>query len=231
MTGIPGRSIGERVQYLLRSVPADVVVLAAAKLRTPDEIRAALDAGLGIIGENYVQEALAMQTALGRGGAEWHLIGHLQRNKAKDAVHAFDLIQTLDSMRLGGAVDAAARAAGRIMPVLVEVNSGREPQKAGVLPENAADLVQALDRLDALQVLGLMTMGPVVADPEALRTVFRDTRRLFETFARENFARARMSILSMGMSNSYRVAIEEGATMVRIGSALFGPRDEGPVGS
>jgi hypothetical protein len=110
------------------------------------------------------------------------------------------------------------------MPILVEVNSGRESQKAGALPEETADLVRALETLDAVRVLGLMTMGPLVADPESLRAPFRDTKRLFDELNRHGLERARMQILSMGMSDSYRVAIEEGATMVRIGTALFGPR-------
>jgi hypothetical protein len=110
------------------------------------------------------------------------------------------------------------------MPVLVEINSGREPQKSGILPEEATDLVRALERLDAVRVVGLMTMGPLVADPEALRPAFRETKRLFDELGRNGPRHAQMQILSMGMSDSYRVAIAEGATMVRVGTALFGPR-------
>jgi hypothetical protein len=199
-------------------------VVAAAKMRTPDEVRAVLAAGISIVGENYVQEAEAAQAAVSRAAAKWHLIGHLQRNKAKDAVRLFDLIQTVDSIRLAEAVDAASHALGRVTPILVEVNSAREPQKSGVLPEDATDFVRALERLEAVRVVGLMTMGPLVADPEALRPPFRDTKRLFDGLRRLALERAQMQILSMGMSESYRVAIEEGATMVRIGTALFGLR-------
>jgi PLP dependent protein len=219
------QEIVQRVQQVRAEVPAGVAVVAAAKTRTPDEIRAVLSAGVTIVGENYVQEAQAAQDALGRGAAEWHLIGHLQRNKAKDAARLFDLIQTVDSERLGAAVDAASRAIGRVTPVLVEVNGAREEQKSGALPEDVEELVRALDRLTSLRVIGLMTMGPLAPDPEALRPAFRETRRLFETLRRQPFERARMEILSMGMSDSYRAAIEEGSTMVRIGTALFGPRE------
>ena len=217
-------AVAERAREILAEVPPGVTVVAAAKTRTPDEIRVALTAGICTVGENYVQEAEAAQAALGRSTAQWHLIGHLQRNKAKAAVRLFDLIQTIDSERLGEAVDAAARAVGRVTPVLVEVNSAREAQKSGVFPEDIADLVRALDHLEAIRVVGLMTLGPAVSDPEALRSAFRETRRLFETLRETAFLRVKMDILSMGMSDSYHVAIEEGSTMLRIGTTLFGPR-------
>lgn len=215
----------ERTRRILAEIPRGVTVVAAAKMRTTDEIRAALAGGIAVVGENYVQEANAVQTALGRNATQWHMIGRLQRNKAKDAVRLFDLIQTVDSLALGEALDSAARAVGLVMPVLVEVNSAREPQKAGALPEGVDELVRALDNLESLRVVGLMTMGPITSDPETLRPLFRETRGLFDALAGEEYARARMEILSMGMSNSYRVAIEERATMVRIGSALFGTRE------
>ncbi len=217
-------AIRERVRATLAEIPPGVTIVAAAKTRTLDEIRAALSAGVMIVGDNYVQEAQAVQAVLGRGMAQWHLIGHLQRNKAKEAVRLFDLIQTVDSVRLGEALDGASRAIGRVTPVLVEVNSAREAQKSGITPEDAAGLVAALDRLESLRVVGLMTMGPLAIDPEALRAAFRETRRLFEALHARTFEQARMEILSMGMSDSYRMAIEEGSTMVRMGTALFGPR-------
>jgi pyridoxal phosphate enzyme (YggS family) len=217
-------SIEERARRLLSDIPAGVTVVAAAKMRTPDEVRAVLAAGISIVGENYVQEAASAQAAVSRAAAKWHFIGHLQRNKAKDAVRLFDLIQTVDSIRLAEAVNAASRALGRVTPILVEINSGREPQKSGALPEEAADLVRALERFEAVRVVGLMTMGPLVADPESLRAPFRDTKRLFDELGGHGLGHAQMQILSMGMSDSYRVAIDEGATMVRVGTALFGPR-------
>jgi len=217
-------SIEERARRLFSEIPPGVTVVAAAKMRTPDEVRAVLAAGISIVGENYVQEAAAAQAVVSRAVARWHLIGRLQRNKAKDAVRLFDLIQTVDSVRLAEAVDAASHALGRVTPILVEVNSAREPQKSGVLPEDATDFVRALEKLEAVRVVGLMTMGPLVADPESLRPAFRETKRLFDGLSRLALERTQMQILSMGMSDSYRVAIDEGATMVRVGTALFGPR-------
>jgi pyridoxal phosphate enzyme (YggS family) len=217
-------SIEERARRLFSEIPPGVTVVAAAKMRTPDEVRAVLAAGISIVGENYVQEAEAAQAAVSRAAAKWHLIGRLQRNKAKDAVRLFDLIQTVDSVRLAEAVDAASHAVGRVTPILIEVNSAREPQKSGVLPEEVADLVRALETFQAVHVVGLMTMGPLVADPEALRPAFRDTKRLFDELSGHGLEHAQMRILSMGMSESYRMAIDEGATMVRVGTALFGPR-------
>jgi PLP dependent protein len=225
MESMDTAAISERARQVLAEIPPSVAVVAAAKTRTPEEIHAVLSAGISIVGENYVREAAAAQAAVSRAAAQWHLIGHLQRNKAKDAVRLFDLIQTVDSERLGEALDAASRAVGRVTPVLIEVNSAREPQKSGALPEDVPDLVRALDRLSSLRVAGLMTMGPLVADAEALRRAFRETRRLFDELQQIPFERAAMDILSMGMSDSYRIAIEEKATMVRIGTALFGPRE------
>ena len=218
--------IEERVRGVLGAIPPRVTVVAAAKTRTPDEVRAALAGGIRAVGENYVQEAAAAQAVVGRAAAEWHLIGSLQRNKAKDAVRLFDLIQTVDSLRLAEKLDLEARKIARTLPVLVEVNSGREAQKSGVLPEDVEDLVREIAGLPSLEIRGLMTMGPASAESEALRPPFAETRRRFEALTRLAIPNVRMAILSMGMSDSYRVAIEEGATMVRLGTVLFGPRRE-----
>jgi pyridoxal phosphate enzyme (YggS family) len=172
---------------------------------------------------NYVQEAATVLPAIGR-RARWHFIGHLQTNKAKKAVEIFDLIETVDSISLGRELDKRAAAAGKPMDVLVEVNSGHEPQKAGVLPEDAEGLVRELAALPRLRVLGLMTMGPFEGDPEDSRPFFRETRRVFEALAKAAVPGAAMERLSMGMSHSWRVAVEEGANLVRIGTAIFGPR-------
>jgi len=215
--------IRENVKRVLAELPDGVTLVAAAKGRSVGEIREAVEAGVRIVGHNYVQEAEAAVTAIGE-AVEWHMIGHLQRNKAHDAVRLFDLIESVDSLRLARRLDRVCRELNRTMPVLIEVNSGREPQKSGVLPEAAAEVVEAIGRLDGLSVRGLMTMGPLVDDPEALRPCFRETRGLFDRLATAGIPGVRMEILSMGMSDSYRAAIEEGATMVRIGTALFGPR-------
>ena len=217
-------SIEDRVRQTLASLPTDVRLVAAAKTRIPDEIRAAIAGGVKIVGQNYVQEAKRAIEILGRDAAEWHMIGHLQRNKARDAVRLFDVIQTVDSLRLAERIDAEARKVGRIMPVLIEINSAQEAGKTGILPEDADDLVAQVVELPSIHVEGLMTMGPLTADLEELRPFFRLTKGLFDRIAGLEIESARMATLSMGMSDSYEVAIEEGSNMIRVGTALFGPR-------
>lgn len=217
--------IEENVKRILAELPPGVVLVAAAKSRTPDEIRRAVAAGVKVIGENYVQEADGAFSALGR-IAQWHFIGHLQKNKVKRAVLIFDMIETVDSLELGRRIDRECARRGRVMPVLVEINSGREPQKAGVLPEDAEELVRGLAELEHLKVQGLMTMGPRTGDPEGARHYFRETKRIFAHLAFLGLDNVEMRYLSMGMSNTYKIAIEEGANMVRIGSAIFGERKE-----
>lgn len=154
------------------------------------------------------------------------MIGHLQRNKVKTAVGLFDLIETVDSWRLAEALDRRCAVVGKVMPVLVEVNSGQEAGKTGVLPEDVDGLMQRLNALQHIRVQGLMTMGPRFGDPEQARPYFRATRAAFERISAWNLSGVTMRYLSMGMSNSYRVAIEEGANMVRIGTKIFGRRPE-----
>jgi pyridoxal phosphate enzyme (YggS family) len=216
--------IGERTKRILDELPSGVTLVVAAKTRTPEEIRAAIDGGARIVGQNYVQEASVAIETLGRDAAEWHMLGHLQKNKVRQAVHLFDTIQTVDSLRLAERIDRECRKIDRVMPVLVEVNSAREPQKSGVLPEDTEALVRAVSALKYVSVRGLMTMGPFADDPETIRPVFRETKRLFDALADAATPSVRMEILSMGMSDSYRVAIEEGANMVRLGTILFGSR-------
>jgi pyridoxal phosphate enzyme (YggS family) len=215
--------IKDNVAAILRQLPPGIELVAAAKTRTASEILQALEAGVGIIGENYVQEAADVFPAIG-GRARWHFIGHLQTNKVKKAVEIFDLIETVDSIGLGREIDKRSAAAGKTIDILVEVNSGSEPQKAGVLPEEAEPLVRSLAALPHLRVRGLMTMGPFEGDPEDSRPYFKETRRVWEALMIQAIPGTEMRYLSMGMTNSWRVAIEEGATMVRIGTAIFGPR-------
>ncbi len=215
--------ITANVKAILAELPPGVELVAAAKTRTAAEILEAVEAGVRTIGENYVQEAAAVFPEVGR-RARWHLIGHLQTNKAKRAVEIFDLVETVDSIGLGAELDKRAGAAGRTMEVLVEVNSGHEPQKAGVVPDDAEALVRSLAALPHLRVLGLMTMGPFEGDPEDSRPYFQETRRVFEALRSLSIPGAEMRHLSMGMSHSWRAAVEEGATIVRIGTAIFGPR-------
>jgi pyridoxal phosphate enzyme (YggS family) len=215
--------IKENLKKILEELPEGVKLVGAAKTRTPDEVLEAIDAGLKIIGENYVQEAEKAFEAVGA-KVRWHLIGHLQSNKAKKAVKIFDVIETVDSMKLARAIDKACQNMGKVMQVLIEVNSGEEPQKAGVMPEDGISLVRDMSGLKNIKIMGLMTMGPFAGDPEDARPYFHKTRKLFEEIKALNLPGVEMKYLSMGMSNSYRVALEEGANMVRIGTKLFGER-------
>ena len=215
--------IRENVRKILQELPEGVELVGAAKTRTTDEIAEAIDAGLHIVGHNYVQEAEESFRALGN-RAKWHMIGHLQSNKAKKAVEIFDMVETVDSLKLANAISKAAVAKQKVMQVLVEINSGEEDQKAGVLPVNALSLILEMVRLKNLKVIGLMTMGPFVGDPEDARPYFKRTKDLFEEIKQKGIEDLEMRVLSMGMSNSYRIAVEEGATFVRIGTKIFGER-------
>ena len=215
--------IEENVKRILEQIPAGVEVVGAAKTRTPEEILESIEAGLKIIGENYVQEAERAFEVIGP-RAKWHMIGHLQSNKAKKAVRIFDMIETVDSYKLARAIDNACRKTDKVMAVLMEINSGEEPQKAGVMPAEAISLVKDVSELKNIRIMGLMTMGPFAGDPEDARPYFKKTRRLFEDIKKLNLSGVEMKYLSMGMSNSYMVALEEGANMVRIGTKIFGER-------
>ena len=215
--------IRENVKTILAELPEAVKLVGAAKTRSPEEILEAVDAGLGIIGENYIQEAERAFQAIGQ-KAKWHMIGHLQSNKAKKAVKIFDMIETVDTIKLARAVDNACRKEEKIMPVLIEINSGEEDQKAGVMPSEAVSLVREMAQLEHIRIMGLMTMGPFTGDPEDARPYFQKTRSIFEEIKALDVPGVEMKFLSMGMSNSYQVAIEEGANLVRIGTKLFGPR-------
>lgn len=215
--------IKEQVRKILEELPDGVQLVGAAKTRTPEEILEAIEAGLRIVGENYVQEAERVYQAIAN-RASLHMIGHLQSNKAKKAVKIFDMIETVDSMKLAGEIDKACRKIGKVMPVLIEINSGEEDQKSGVMPEDAVSLVKEMSALRNIKVMGLMTMGPFAGDPEEARPYFKRTRALFESLKEMDIPAVEMRHLSMGMSNSYRVALEEGANMVRIGTKLFGER-------
>jgi hypothetical protein len=193
----------------------DILLIGASKTVEAERIRQALAAGLTALGENRVQEARAKIAALGR-PVEWHLIGHLQTNKVKDALELFDLIHSLDRLELGRALDRRARARGRPVEALVQVNVAAEPTKGGWLPDALGGALDGLAALAHVEVRGLMAIPPEVERPEDARPWFR---RLAALAARHG-----LHELSMGMSADYEVAIEEGATMVRVGTALFGPR-------
>ncbi len=213
--------IAESVKRILEMIPENVTLQAAAKTRSLEEVKAVIAAGVEHIGYNYVQEALPIIQAIGD-QATWHLIGHLQRNKAMKAVNFFDWIETVDSWRLAKTLEYHCTNMGKTIPVLIEVNSGRESNKSGIFPENVDELIQKMSGLEYVHVTGLMTMGPRFGDPEESRPYFKATREAFERIAAKNLPNINMQYLSMGMSNSYHIAIEEGANIIRIGTKLFG---------
>jgi pyridoxal phosphate enzyme (YggS family) len=217
--------IEENTRHILEVLPPEVTLVAAVKGRSTEEVEAGIRAGITCLGHNYVQDAERMIPEIGH-EVRWHMIGHLQRNKVKKAGHLFDVIETVDSWRLGVALDSFCARIGKALPILVEINSGREAGKTGVLPEEVDDLVRRLSQLENIQVQGLMTMGPRFGNPEEARPYFRATRQAFEHLVTLDLPNVTMRTLSMGMSNSYRLAIEEGATLVRIGSEIFGRRPE-----
>jgi hypothetical protein len=198
-----------------------VTLVAVSKTMPVEAVRAAVAAGATILGENRVQEARDKIEALA-GAAEWHLIGHLQTNKAKLAVGLFDRIHSLDSIRLAHELERHAGEAGRRVRCLVQVNVGGEEQKNGASESEVRPLLEAASRLPHLLVEGLMAIPPFLSDAEAVRPFFRRLRVLREELASDGFV---LPDLSMGMTQDFEVAIEEGATLVRVGTAIFGPRD------
>ncbi len=215
--------IKENVKKLLNEIPSNVELVAAAKTRTVEEVRKAIEAGIRIIGENYVQEAIPVFEAFGQ-SVKYHFIGHLQRKKVKKAVEIFDMIETVDSLKIAEEIDKHCAEIDKMSPILIEVNSGREPQKFGVFPEDVEKLIQDVSNLKHIKVMGLMTMGPFAGNPEDARPYFIETRKCFEKIKLLHIPHVEMHYLSMGMTNSYRIAIEEGANMIRIGTKIFGER-------
>ena len=218
--------IKDNVQRILGELPQEVQLVAAAETRAPDEIREAVKSGVSIIGENYVQEAERAYAKV-ENKAKWHFIGHLQRNKVKKAVRIFDMIETVDSIEIAAEIDKRCSQISKVMSVLIEINSGKEKQKSGVLPEDAEQLIREIAGLENIKIMGLMTMGPRFGNPEDSRPYFVETRRIFNKIKELGLPNVEMRHLSMGMTNSYKIAIEEGANIVRIGTKIFGERDYG----
>ncbi len=216
--------IRENVRRILSELPQGVELVVAAKTRTVPEILQAIEGGLKIIGENYVQETLPVFKSIGR-KVRWHFLGHMQVNKVKKAVEIFDMIETVDSFKIAKEIDKKCSYIGKVMDVLIEINSGKEPQKFGAIPEAAEELIKEISSFKNIKIMGLMTMGPRVGNPEAARPYFVETKKIFEKVKALDLRNVKMKYLSMGMSNSYSVAIEEGANMVRIGTEIFGKRN------
>lgn len=216
--------IKKNTEQLLAELPKGVQLEAACKTRTPSEIQAAVDAGISILGQNYVGEGETVIPFVS-GDIRWHLIGHLQTNKVKRAVDIFHMLESLDSVKLARHIDRASRETGKVMECLIEINSAGEPDKNGVLPESAEKLLKEVLVFPNLKIKGLMTMGPLTDDPEDARESFRITRQIYDSFKSADYGEYSMDILSMGMSSSYKIAVEEGANLVRVGTAIFGSRE------
>jgi PLP dependent protein len=227
---VPARLAGVREEIaasLRRSGRAEdeITIVAVTKTHGPEAVRAVIAAGLRDAGENRVQELESKVEAVGREAVHWHLLGPLQRNKVKRAVHLFDLMHSLDSVRIAQKLSAESAAAGLTTRALVQVNASREETKSGFSPEEIVDAVGPLVGLPGLELCGLMTMAPFTDDERVIRETFQRTRRLFEQLPRE-VPGFRAEHLSMGMSNDYPIAVEEGSTMVRLGTVLLGEREE-----
>jgi PLP dependent protein len=223
-------AVRERISEAARRVgrhPDDVALMAVTKTHAPERIREAHAAGLRLFGENRVQEFAGKAAALANlAGAEWHMIGHLQTNKAAKATELFRAVDSVDSVKLAEKLDAAARSTGKRLSVLIELNVGGEAAKSGVPPDSPEleKLLLAAPRLEALEFRGLMTVPPFTDDPEDSRPYFRKLRELREKIAARKLSAIGMRVLSMGMSHDFPIAIEEGSTCVRVGTAIFGER-------
>ena len=205
--------------------PADSVRLVAVSKTMPVEVvREAIEAGVTDLGENYIQEAREKFNTLANLPVAWHFIGHLQSNKAKYAVRMFDLIHSVDSLKLATALDRYAEKIDRVQPILIQVNVAREDSKSGIYAEEALPLVKAVAGMKNISLRGLMTIPPYFNAPEKVRPFFAALRELRDRIRKEGIANIEMNELSMGMTGDFEAAIEEGATMVRIGTAIFGER-------
>ncbi len=219
----------ENFSMIKRELPEDVKIVLAAKRRTSEEIRELIHRGATDIGHNYLQEAEIMHKELGDDAVKvkWHMIGHLQKNKINRALPVFDVIQTVDSVKSASAVSSRVPDF-QIQPlqVFLEINIGREEAKSGIMPDEELlqKTVESISKLQNIKLTGLMTMGPPVSDPEQLRPYFRQTKELFDWINSLNIENAKLETLSMGMSDSYKIAVEEGSNMVRLGTCIFGGR-------
>lgn len=206
------------------SKDAPVELIAVTKNHPVTDMQEAIDAGLMNIGENRIQEAMDKAETLER-EVKWHLIGHLQTNKAKHAVRLFDLIHSVDSVHLARAIDRAAEKFGKVQNILVQVNLAREESKSGIYREDLEELLAAIDGMDSIRLQGFMCIAPNYEDVEQCRPLFRAMYELFQQTKAAEPHKADIRYLSMGMTHDYRIAVEEGANLVRVGTAIFGARD------
>lgn len=216
--------IRDNVQRILGELPLGVELVAVIKGRSVEDILTAVEAGVKVLGVNYVKDVRNLLPLIDR-KVSWHYIGIAKIEKhdllRRRYLEVFDMIETVDSLELAEELDEKCASIGKTMPILIEVNIAREPQKSGVTPDRLEDTVRGVSSLRYVKIMGLMTMGPLVDNPERLRPYFREMKRLFDYLGSLRLPNVEMRYLSMGMSDSYRVAIEEGANMVRIGTKLF----------
>ena len=216
-------NIKESIQKRHNIISQDVLLVAVTKNHDVEAMRKAIDAGAAVIGENRVQEASQKYAVLDR-NVTWHLIGHLQTNKVKHAVKIFDMIESVDSIKLAEAINKEAAKLGKVQKILVQVNLVKEASKTGVYLEDLPELLTAIDGMDNLKLMGLMFIAPIAENPEDVRPMFNQMYNLFIKVQKMPLAHADIKYLSMGMTHDYRIAIEEGANIVRVGTAIFGPR-------
>lgn len=219
-------SVAENYQKIRKEIPDNVAIIVAGKGRTKEEIKEVIDAGAEDLGENYVQEAERIYEALGEKAKRirWHMIGHLQKNKINKTLEIFDVIQSVDSEKTAIAINERA---DKPIPVYIEINIAGEMTKTGVKPEYGIieNLVKEIAKLEYLRLEGLMTMEPQAGNPEDSRPYFRKTKDIFEKIKALHLSNVNMKYLSMGMSDSYKIAIQEGSNMVRLGTVIFGDRE------
>lgn len=222
--------VRERIHAAARRAgrdPDEIALMAVSKTVSADHIREAYDAGVRLFGENRVQEFDAKREALRNlDGGRWHMIGHLQTNKAAHTAEIFDAVDSVDSLRLAQKLNAAATELGKRIPVLIEINIGGEQAKSGLAPDSPEleKLLAAAPEQNALEFGGLMTVPPYNEEPQQSRSYFRRMRQLFSEISRRRLPAITMNVLSMGMSHDFEIAIEEGSTCVRVGTAIFGER-------
>ncbi len=204
--------------------PDEVLLVGVSKRQSADKVRAAVNAGVTILGENYIQEAVEKIETLKELEAAWHFIGHLQTNKARFAVQHFDLIHTVDSIKLAREIDKQARKIQKIQQVLIQINISQESSKSGARADDALALVREAAQFENIAITGLMGMPPFFDDPERARPFFRELARIRSKIEAAKISNVTMEHLSMGMSGDFKAAIEEGSTLVRIGTAIFGAR-------
>jgi pyridoxal phosphate enzyme (YggS family) len=216
--------IRENVQKILNELPQGVHLVAVIKGRSTEDVLGAIEGGVRVLGVNYVKDLRNLFPVIDR-RVSWHYIGIAKVEKhdllRKRYLEIFDMIETVDSIDLAKELDRRCARIEKVMPILIEVNIGREPQKSGVDPDDVVDVIREVSSLKYLKVMGLMTMGPLIDNPERLRPYFREMKQLFDYIKDLQIPNTEIRYLSMGMSNSYKVAIEEGANIVRIGTRLF----------